>query len=63
VRENGAQCTSGDLARDIGERIHGSGGALGLIRSGGRVSYAARCNRSYAAGLIRPAEECRRRWL
>lgn len=35
-----------------------------LIRSGGRCSYAASVGlRSYAAGLIRPAAECRRRWL
>ena len=38
--------------------------ALRLIRSGGRFNYAARVIlRSNAAGLIRPADEWRRRWL
>ncbi|MEQ1729900.1 MAG: ERAP1-like C-terminal domain-containing protein [Vicinamibacterales bacterium] len=37
---------------------------LGLIRSGGRFSYAAcAARRSNAAGLICPSVECRRRWL
>lgn len=38
--------------------------ALRLIRFRGRFSYATSAIlRSYAAGLIRPADECRRRWL
>ena len=41
-----------------------NGVRLGLIRSGGRISYAAcAARRSNAAGLTCPSVECRRRWL
>ena len=40
------------------------GRRVGLIRFGGRISYAAcAARRSNAAGLIWPNVECRRRWL
>jgi hypothetical protein len=43
---------------------NGTASLVGLIRIGGRISYAAyAARRSNSAGLIWPSVECRRRWL
>jgi hypothetical protein len=49
-------------ARSVRRRVDCA--AVRLIRSRGRFSYAAcAVRRSNAAGLMRPADEWRRRWL
>jgi hypothetical protein len=57
---------AGVTTEALAERYHVSVAwvNVGLIRSGGRISYAAcAARRSNSAGLIWPSVACRRRWL